>query len=60
MGDVTRIDIEIDRTKLYTRRFNGDPEAKQLCCNCFLAECDELGCCLSGCECSQEHGDHKC
>lgn len=48
--------IDIDKTKLYTRRFNGDPQAKQLCCYCFLNECLEQGCCLSGCECNQEHG----
>lgn len=47
--------IDIDSDKLYNRKFNGDPEAKKLCCNCFLSECLELGCCKEGCECNQEH-----
>jgi len=52
--------IDIDQTKLHRRAFRDSVETKNLmlCCNCFLDECFELGCCLDGCECRQDHSDH--
>ena len=51
--------IEIDQDVLHRRTFKDSIETKvmMLCANCFLDECYDLGCCLDGCECRNDHSE---